>query len=72
MPGIENFAPERTETSSGFDTSPSVLSVASYYTIILVEMFENGVSGDMVIDYGDYALNAKLAELRLKPYGACK
>jgi hypothetical protein len=39
---------------------------------ILVEMFENGVSGDMVIDYGDYALNAKLAELKLKPYGACK
>jgi hypothetical protein len=39
---------------------------------ILVEMFENGVSGDMVIDYGDYALNAKLAELRLKPYGVCK
>ena len=39
---------------------------------ILVEMFENGVSGDMVIDYGDYALNAKLAELKLKPYGVCK
>lgn len=39
---------------------------------ILVEMFENGVSGDMVIDYGDYALNAKLAELKLKPYGECK
>jgi hypothetical protein len=39
---------------------------------ILVEMFENGVSGDMVIDYGDYALNAKLAELKLKPYEVCK
>ena len=28
MPGIENFAPERTETSSGFDTSPSFLPAA--------------------------------------------
>jgi hypothetical protein len=26
----------------------------------------------MVIDYGDYALSAKLAKLQLKPYGACK
>ena len=25
MPGIENFAPDRTDTSSGFDTSPSFL-----------------------------------------------
>jgi hypothetical protein len=39
---------------------------------ILVEMFENGVSGDMVIDYGDYALNARLSELQLKPFGACR
>ena len=39
---------------------------------VSVEMFENGLSGDMVIDYGDYALSAKLAKLQLKPYGACK
>ena len=28
IPGIENFAPERTDTSSGFFTSPSVAPVA--------------------------------------------
>ena len=28
MPGIENFAPERTDTSSGFLTSPSLLPTA--------------------------------------------
>jgi envelope integrity protein B len=39
---------------------------------VSVEMFENGVSGDMIIDYGDYALDAKLAKLQLKPYGECK
>jgi hypothetical protein len=35
-------------------------------------MFENGVSGDMVIDYGDYSLDARLAKLELKPYGVCR
>jgi hypothetical protein len=39
---------------------------------VSVEMFENGVSGDMIIDYGDYALDAKLAKLQLKAYGECK
>lgn len=39
---------------------------------VSVEMFENGVSGDMVIDYGDYALDARLAKLQLKPYGRCR
>ncbi|HEY7764320.1 MAG TPA: cell envelope integrity EipB family protein [Aestuariivirgaceae bacterium] len=39
---------------------------------VSVEMFENGVSGDMAIDYGDYSLNAKLAKLELKPYGTCQ
>jgi hypothetical protein len=39
---------------------------------VSVEMFENGVSGDMIIDYGDYALDAKLATLQLKPYGECR
>jgi hypothetical protein len=34
-------------------------------------MFDNGVSGNMVIDYGDYALEARLAKLQLKPYGKC-
>jgi len=28
MPGIENFAPDRTDTSSGFFTSPSFLPAA--------------------------------------------
>ena len=28
MPGIENFAPERTDTSSGFVASPSVAPAA--------------------------------------------
>ena len=28
MPGIENFAPERTETSSGFSVEPSVAPAA--------------------------------------------
>ena len=28
MPGIENFAPERTETSSGFFTEPSCAPAA--------------------------------------------
>lgn len=39
---------------------------------VAVEMFENGVSGDMAIDYGDYSLDAKLAQLELKPYGVCR
>jgi hypothetical protein len=39
---------------------------------VVVEMFENGLSGDMLIDYGDYALDAKLANLQLKPYGKCQ
>ena len=39
---------------------------------VAVEMFENGVSGDMAIDYGDYSLDAKLAKLELKPYGVCR
>jgi hypothetical protein len=39
---------------------------------VAVEMFENGVSGDMVIDYGDYSLDARLAKLELKPYGVCR
>jgi hypothetical protein len=39
---------------------------------VAVEMFENGLSGDMLIDYGDYALDAKLANLQLKPYGKCQ
>jgi hypothetical protein len=39
---------------------------------VAVEMFENGLSGDMLIDYGDYALDAKLAKLQLKPYGKCQ
>ena len=28
MPGIENFAPERTETSNGFSVDPSVAPAA--------------------------------------------
>ena len=28
MPGIENFAPERTDTSSGFSVDPSVAPAA--------------------------------------------
>jgi len=28
MPGIENFAPDRTETRSGFDEEPSVAHAA--------------------------------------------
>ena len=28
MPGMENFAPDRTETSSGFFGSPSFLPIA--------------------------------------------
>lgn len=39
---------------------------------VSAEMFENGVSGDMTIDYGDYALDAKLSKLELKPYTECK
>jgi hypothetical protein len=39
---------------------------------VAVEMFENGVSGDMLIDYGDYSLDARLAKLELKPYGMCR
>jgi hypothetical protein len=39
---------------------------------VAVEMFENGVSGDMSIDYGDYSLDAKLSKLELKPYGVCR
>jgi len=39
---------------------------------VAVEMFENGVSGDMAIDYGDYSLDAKLSKLELKPYGVCR
>ena len=39
---------------------------------VAVEMFENGVSGDMAIDYGDYSLDAKLAKLELKPFGVCR
>ena len=39
---------------------------------VSAEMFENGVSGDMIIDYGDYALDAKLSKLQLKPFTECK
>lgn len=39
---------------------------------VAVEMFENGVSGDMSIDYGEYSLDAKLSKLELKPYGVCR
>lgn len=35
------------------------------------EMFANGVSGDMIIDYGDYALEADLAKLEYNKPGSC-
>jgi hypothetical protein len=72
---------EGSESLSGVKAWPAMIS---YYdqTIgenndglptyeVSVEMFDNGVSGNMVIDYGDYALEARLAKLQLKPYGKC-
>jgi hypothetical protein len=35
------------------------------------EMYENGVAGDMVIDYGGYALNAVLAKLEYRTAQEC-
>jgi hypothetical protein len=35
------------------------------------EMYENGIVGDMVIDYGEYSLNAVLARLEYRSEPAC-
>ena len=35
------------------------------------EMYENGVVGDMVIDYGDYSLNAVLSKLEYRAGQEC-
>ncbi len=36
------------------------------------EMYENGVVGDMVIDYGDYSLNAVLSKLEYRTAHECR
>lgn len=51
------------------DSGAHVEGVPSYE--MQFEMFENGVAGDMVIDYGDYALKANLAKLKYDKQGPC-
>ena len=34
-----------------------------------MEVYENGVSSDLLIDYGDYTINGRLIELRMVPGG---
>jgi hypothetical protein len=36
------------------------------------EMYENGIAGDMVIDYGEYSLNAVLAKLEYRSEPECE
>lgn len=38
---------------------------------IAYRLYENGVADDIVFDYGDYAIRAKLKMLELKPRDAC-
>jgi hypothetical protein len=35
------------------------------------DIYENGVSGSLKLDYGDFALNAKLKDLEILPGGTC-
>ena len=35
------------------------------------DLYENGVSGTLKLDYGDFALNARLKTLEILPSGAC-
>ena len=41
------------------------------YTLTF-DLYENGVSGSLKLDYGRFALNAKLKTLEILPGGACK
>ena len=41
------------------------------YTISF-ELYENGVSRALKLDYGDFALKGELASLELLPYSACQ
>ena len=44
MPGIENFAPERTDTSSGFSVDPSVAPAAfsSFFSCSAISLVDGG------------------------------
>ncbi|HXJ95109.1 MAG TPA: DUF1849 family protein, partial [Terriglobia bacterium] len=46
------------------DTTPE-------YTLSF-QLFENGVSGSLKLDYGSFALNARLRKLEILPSSACK
>ena len=39
---------------------------------ISFEMYENGVSRELKLDYGDFVINGKMSSLELKPIKACK
>jgi hypothetical protein len=39
---------------------------------ISFEMYENGVSRELKLDYGDFVINGKMSSLELKPVKACK
>ena len=39
---------------------------------VSMELFDNGVSGDLVLDYGEFVLNAHLAKLDLLQAPKCK
>ena len=40
--------------------------------IMAFDLYDNGVTGDLKIDYGSFAIGGKLASLELLPAGACK
>ena len=39
---------------------------------VSMQLFDNGVSGDLVLDYGEFVLNAHLAKLDLLEPPKCK
>ena len=39
--------------------------------VLSFDLYENGVSGSLKMDYGDFVLNARLKELEILPAGAC-
>lgn len=40
--------------------------------ILSFDLYENGVSRALKLDYGDFVLNGEMAELTIQPAGACK
>ena len=50
MPGMENFAPERTESSSGFSTLPSFWPV-SFSTVAMCSFISSSTSAGVWLPF---------------------